>query len=160
VQNSNAVSVQSSVFRLSPKRVGPPNGFLICFCTVYPRSPNNLTILLSHLISISTCLPSTPQNISFSKIISWFCIVTLLRLCGLCNSSAILATLKKALTLTLTLTFCIHLTRMLRRFWDIEHSRQYVPKTMSFHWQDVISDLQADLLAFCETLSNSERNVM
>jgi len=34
------------------------------------------------------------KNISFSTIISWFCIVTLLRLCGLRNSSAILATLK------------------------------------------------------------------
>jgi len=34
------------------------------------------------------------KNISFSTIISWFCTVTLLRLCGLWNSSAILATLK------------------------------------------------------------------
>ena len=32
-------------------------------------------------------------NISFWTIISWFCTVTLLRLCGLRNSSAILATL-------------------------------------------------------------------
>jgi len=46
------------------------------------------------VISIPTCFPSTSKNISFSTIISWFCTVTLLRLCGLRNSSAILATLK------------------------------------------------------------------
>ena len=47
------------------------------------------------VISIPTCFPSTPKYISFSTIISWFYTVTLLRLCGLRNSSAILATLKK-----------------------------------------------------------------
>ena len=43
--------------------------------------------------SIPTCLLSTPKTFTFSTIISWFCTVTLLRLCGLRNSSAILATL-------------------------------------------------------------------
>jgi len=45
-------------------------------------------------IQSSPSLPLTSKNISFSTIISWFCIVTLLRLCGLRNSSAILATIK------------------------------------------------------------------
>jgi len=46
------------------------------------------------VIFIPTCYPWTSKNISFSTIISRFCIVTLLRICGLRNSSAILATLK------------------------------------------------------------------
>jgi len=56
-----------------------------------------LTAIWHSVISIPTCFPSTPKNISFSTIISWFCIVTLLRLCGLRNSSAILARLKHIL---------------------------------------------------------------
>jgi len=57
-------------------------------------TPMELTANWHSLISIPTCFPSTSKNISFSTIISWFCIVTLLRLCGLRNSSAILDTLK------------------------------------------------------------------
>ena len=66
-----------------------------------------LTANWHSVISIPTCFPSTSKNVSFSTIISWFCIVTLLRLCGLRNSSAILATLKKFwLALTLTNSPC------------------------------------------------------
>jgi len=46
-------------------------------------TPMELTANWHSVISIPTCFLSTSRNISFSTIISWFCIVTLLRLCGL-----------------------------------------------------------------------------
>ena len=56
-------------------------------------TPMELTAIWHLVISIPSCFSSTPKNISFLTIISWFCIVTL-RLCGLRHSSAILAALK------------------------------------------------------------------
>ena len=74
-----------------------------------------LTAILHSTISIHTCFLSTPKNISFSTVISWFCIATLLRLCGLRKGSAILATLN---------IFHWHWHwHLLRYFWSKNHPR-------------------------------------
>ena len=61
--------------------------------TISSRSIAHLELIWHPIIPVSARLPSTSENIPFSSVFSQHSSVTLLRLRGLRNSSAILATL-------------------------------------------------------------------